>query len=172
MKKEWYIIHFCQKVIRRCHCYWNPSQTLQWTACKFVSRMDWKTMCLRKVNFVTHTVRRIKNRTVCINSILLRKNGLLKPNTDEYVAHVFVVNGSAFGLDGKLHRAWQCGKWVGEVVDGEAALNCKSNYGIGHFVMLVSAQLLAWDTKNSWPFGSPAKNLPNVTLLVIVVLFV
>ena len=56
------------------------------------------------------TVRRIKNRTVCINSILLRKNGLLKPNTDEYVAHVFVVNGSALGLDGKFHRAWQCGK--------------------------------------------------------------
>ena len=38
------------------------------------------------------------------------KNGLLKPNTVEYVAHVFVVNGSAFGLDGKLHRAWPHGK--------------------------------------------------------------
>ena len=52
-------------------------------------------------------VHRIKNRTVRINSILLGKNGLLKPNTDEYIAHVFVVDGSAFGLDGKLHRAWQ-----------------------------------------------------------------
>ena len=57
-----------------------------------------------------YTVRRIKNRTVRINSILLGKNGLLKPNTDEYIAHVFVVDGFAFGLDGKLHRAWQRGK--------------------------------------------------------------
>ena len=85
------------------------------------------------------TVRRIKNRTVCINSILMRKNGLFKPNTDEYIAHVFVVDESALGLDDKLHRTWHRGKLVGEVVDGKAAPNCKSNYGKGHFVMLVSA---------------------------------
>ena len=49
-------------------------------------------------------VRRIKNRTVCINSIFLRNNGFLKPNTDEYIAHVFVVDGSAFGQDN--NRGW------------------------------------------------------------------
>ena len=56
------------------------------------------------------TVCRIKNRTVCINSILLRKNGLFKPNTDEYITYVFVVDGSAFGLDDKLQRTWHQGK--------------------------------------------------------------
>ena len=53
------------------------------------------------------TVRRIKNRTVCICSILLSKSGLFKPNTDEFIAQVFVVDGSTFGLDDKLHRLWR-----------------------------------------------------------------
>ena len=72
-------------------------------------------------------MRRIKNRTVCINSILLRKNGLLKPNMDEYVAHALVVDGFAFSLDDELHTTCHRGVQVGKVVGGKAAPNRKSN---------------------------------------------
>ena len=58
---------------------------------------------------------------------------------DEYIAHALVVDRSTFGLDDKLHITWHLGEEVGEVVGGEAAPNCKSNYGKGHFVLLNSA---------------------------------
>jgi len=68
-------------------------------------------LCLRpsRVGQRCTTVRRIKNRTVSINIILMGKNGLFQPNTDEYIAHVFVVDGSTFGVDDKLHRTWHQG---------------------------------------------------------------
>ena len=58
---------------------------------------------------------------------------------DEYVAYVLVVDGSAFDLDVKLNMTWHQSVQVGEVVGGEAAPNCKSNYGKGDFVLLFSA---------------------------------
>ena len=58
---------------------------------------------------------------------------------DEYVAYALVVDGSAFNLDNELHTTWHQSVQVGEVVGGEAAPNCKINYGKGHFVLLVSA---------------------------------
>ena len=58
---------------------------------------------------------------------------------DEYIAHVLVVDGSAFSLDDKLPTTWHQSEQVGEVVGGEATPNCKSHYGKGHFVLLVSA---------------------------------
>ena len=58
---------------------------------------------------------------------------------DEYIAHALVVDGSAFKLDDKLNTPWHQGIQVGEVIGGESAPNCKSNYGKGHFVLLVFA---------------------------------
>ena len=52
----------------------------------------------------------------------------------EYVAYGLVVDGSAFNLDVELNMTWHQGVQVGEVVGGEAAPNCKSNYGKGDFV--------------------------------------
>ena len=58
---------------------------------------------------------------------------------DECVAYALVVDGSAFKLDDMLNMPWHQGVQVGEVVDGESAPNCKSNYNKGHFVLLVFA---------------------------------
>ena len=58
---------------------------------------------------------------------------------DEYVAYALVVDGSAFKLDDMLNTPWDQGVQVGEVVGGESAPNCKSNYDKGHFVLLVLA---------------------------------
>ena len=58
---------------------------------------------------------------------------------DDYVAYTLLVDGSAFNLDDKLNTMWHQGVQVGEVVGGEAAPNCKSNYDKGHFVLLVFA---------------------------------
>ena len=62
---------------------------------------------------------------------------------DEYVAYALVVDGSAFKLDDMLNTPWDQGVQVGEVVGGESAPNCKSNYDKGYFVLLVFALLLA-----------------------------
>ena len=58
---------------------------------------------------------------------------------DEYIGLVLVVDGSVFSLDDELPTTWHQNEHVGEVVSGEAAPNCKSHYGKGHFVSLVSA---------------------------------
>ena len=58
---------------------------------------------------------------------------------DEYVANALVVDGSTFKLDDMLNTPWHQGVQVGEVVGGESAPNCKSNYDKGHFVLLVFA---------------------------------
>ena len=58
---------------------------------------------------------------------------------DEYVAYALVVDGSTFKLDDMLNTPLNQGAQVGEVVGGESAPNCKSNYDKGHFVLLVFA---------------------------------
>ena len=59
------------------------------------------------------------------------------------VANTLVVDGSVLSLDDKLNTACYRGVQVGKVVGAEAAPNCKSNYGKEHFVLIVSALLLA-----------------------------
>ena len=58
---------------------------------------------------------------------------------DEYVAYALAFDRFAFKLDDMLNTPWDQGVQVGEVVVGESAPNCKSNYDKGHFVLLVFA---------------------------------
>ena len=80
---------------------------------------------------------------------------------DEYIAYVFVVDGSAFGLDDKLHRTMVRRHQTVKVTMAKDTLKC-------YFLL------------NYWPetqqihdrLKALQKNLPNATLRVIVALFV